>query len=75
MLRDCSKVRAARAARLIFVLTRPIKFLINGVVVAVLLSMLKLPIDRYHAAAILELKRGWTGINIGHAPFRMLNLF
>ena len=36
-------MRAARAARLFF-LTRPIKFFICGVVVAVPLSMLKLPI-------------------------------
>ena len=40
--RNCTEVRAARAARL-FVLTPPIKFLICGVVVAVLLSMVKLP--------------------------------
>ena len=35
-------MRVARAARF-FVLTRPLQFLINGVVITVLLSMLKLP--------------------------------
>ena len=39
---NCTEVRAARAARL-FVLAPPIKFLICGVVVAVLVSVLKLP--------------------------------
>ena len=29
----------------------------------------------YHAAAILDLKRGWTGINNAHAIFWMHNLF
>ena len=41
--RNYTEVRVARAARL-FVLTPPIKFLICGVVVAVLLSMLKFPL-------------------------------
>ena len=38
--RNCSKVRAARAR--LFVLTQPIKFLLSGVVIAVLLLMRKL---------------------------------
>ena len=33
------------------------------------------PIDPYHAAAIMDLKRGSTGINNTHAIFRMHNLF
>ena len=32
-------------------------------------------IDPYYAAAILDLKRGWTGISNTHAIFRMHNLF
>ena len=32
-------------------------------------------IDPYHAAAILDLKRGWTGTKNTHAIFRMHNLF
>ena len=32
-------------------------------------------IDPCHAVAILDLKRGWTGINNAHAIFRMHNLF
>ena len=40
--RTCSYVRAARAARLFF-LTRPIKFLIFGVVVAVAVVDAKAP--------------------------------
>ena len=31
--------------------------------------------DPHHAAASLDLKRGWTGINNTHAIFRMHNLF
>ena len=38
--RNCSKVRATRAR--LFVLTQPIKFLLSGVVIAVLLLMRKL---------------------------------
>ena len=32
-------------------------------------------IDPYHVPDILDLKRGWTGINNAHAIFRMHNLF
>ena len=32
-------------------------------------------IDPYHIPDILDLKRGWTGINNAHAIFRMHNLF
>ena len=35
----------------------------------------KRPIDPYHVPDILDLKRGWTGINNAHAIFRMHNLF
>ena len=35
----------------------------------------KRPIDRYHVPDILDLKRGWTGINNAHVIFRMHNLF
>ena len=31
--------------------------------------------DPYHVPDILDLKRGWTGINNAHAIFRMHNLF
>ena len=31
--------------------------------------------DLYHAAAILDSKRGWTGINNAHIFLRMHNLF
>ena len=33
------------------------------------------PTDPYHVAAILDLKRGWMGINNAHAIFRMHNSF
>ena len=32
-------------------------------------------IDPYHAAAILDLKQGWTGVNNTHTIFRLYNLF
>lgn len=32
-------------------------------------------IDLYHAAAILDSKRGWTGINNADVFFRIHNLF
>ena len=32
-------------------------------------------IDPYHVPDILDLKRGWTGINNAYAIFRMHNLF
>ena len=31
--------------------------------------------DPYHVPDILDLKRGWMGINNAHAIFRMHNLF
>ena len=40
-----------------------------------LTTVCKFGIDRYHAAAFLNLKRGWTGMNNMHIIFRMYNLF